>query len=159
MFTRSKIKWLGTIILAGILLTLAMVGGNWGTSYSASASVDAPPYIDSIDPFAVQAGSPYIVVIISGGNFGTVRDDVRVRLTGDGVDVMLEPMVVLPDGLSVAIDGPYLEVPRLYTVTVVKSTEHTVPTIPTIPPEDEVSNPIPFLVYEPLFQYLPVINK
>ena len=159
MFTRSKIKWLGTFILAGILLTLAMVGGNWGTSYSASAYVDAPPYIDSIDPFAVQAGSPYIVVIISGGNFGTDRDSIRVRLTGDGVDDMLEPLVVLPDGLSVAIDAPYLEVPRSYTITVVKSIYHTIPTIPTIPPSDEVSNPIPFLVYEPLFLYLPVINK
>jgi hypothetical protein len=132
MFTRSKIKWLGTFILAGILLTLAMVGGNWGTSYSASASVDAPPYIDSVEPFAVQAGSPYIVVIISGGNFGTDRNSIRVRLTGGGVDVMLEPMVVLPDGISLAIDAPYLEVPRLYTLMVVKSTKHTVPTFTSL---------------------------
>ncbi len=111
------------------------------------------------NPFAVQAGSPYIVVVITGGNFGTDRNSVRVRLIGDGVDVMVEPIVVLLDGISLAIDAPYLELPRLYTLTVVKSTKQTVPTIPTIPPVDEASNPIPLVVYEPLFLYLPVINK
>ena len=50
MLATSKIKWFGSIILAGILLVLALMGGNWGTNYSASASVNAAPVINSIQP-------------------------------------------------------------------------------------------------------------
>lgn len=157
MITTNKIKWFGSIILAGIILTLAMTGGKWGTSYSASASVDAIPVIDFIDPSSVLAGSPYIIMIINGENFGDM-DDTRVRLTAVGFDEILPPLTVLPDGISVVIPAELLIEPKLYTVTVVKSTVNTVPTIP-ITPWDEESNPVPFTVYEGQHIYLPLINK
>jgi hypothetical protein len=160
MFTTSKIKWFGTVIVAGILLLLAMLGGKWGTSYAADASINAAPYIDNIVPSAVPAGSPYIIMIISGGNFGTLADTrVRLKADEDGYDDLLLPLQVLPDGISVIISTDLLVVPKLYTVTVVKSTSGTVPTIPTIPPWDEVSNPVPFTVFEPTGIYLPIISK
>ena len=43
MLATSKIKWFGSIILAGTLLVLALMGGKWGTIYSASASVNVAP--------------------------------------------------------------------------------------------------------------------
>lgn len=157
MLATSKIKWFGSIILAGILLALALMGGNWGTNYTASASVNAAPFIESIYPSVVPAGSPDTTMIISGANFGNTTDT-RVRLTGVGVDLLLTPLQVIPDGISVSIMANLLVVPNLYIVTVVKTTSGTVPTIP-FPPGMEVSNPVPFTVYEPLFTYLPLIYK
>ena len=69
MPTTSKLKWFGTIILAGILLGLGLIGGTWGTDYSASASVNAPPIIEYIIPEVVPYGSPDIRMIIHGFNF------------------------------------------------------------------------------------------
>ena len=158
MFTKSKLKWFGSIILAGTLLVLALMGGKWGTTYAADSSINAAPYIDYIVPSEVQAGSPYFMMIIFGENFGTL-ENTRVRLTAIGYDEMLPPTQVLPDGISVVIAADLLVVPKLYTVMVVKSTYGTIPTIPTIPPWDETSNPVPFTVYEPQYIHLPIIYK
>jgi TRAP-type C4-dicarboxylate transport system permease small subunit len=52
MLTTSKVKWFGSILLASILLILALIGGKWGTDYSASASVNATPIIQI--PFSIS---------------------------------------------------------------------------------------------------------
>jgi hypothetical protein len=155
MFTTPKIKWFGSIVLAGTLLVVALMGGKWGTTYSASASVNVAPVIVSIDPSAVPAGSPDTTMIIIGSNFGDMTDT-RVRLTGIGVDLLIEPLEVLPDGLSVIIPDTLLTAPTLYIITVVKSTPHSIPTIP-ITPWDEESNPVPFFVYGVSNLHLPII--
>ena len=157
MYSTSKIKWFGSIILASIILILALMGGEWGTNYSASAAVNVPPYIVSIDPSAVLAGSPYKVMVITGQSFGDMTDT-RVRLTAVGYDDILAPLLVFPDAISVVIPAALLIEPKVYTVTVVMSTADTVPTIP-ITPWDEESNPVPFTVYEGQFHYLPIINR
>ena len=73
MFSSLKIKWFASIILAGIFLALGMMGGNWGTSYAADASVNLAPVIDKITPSSAPVGSsPYVVVIIDGSGFGTI---------------------------------------------------------------------------------------
>ena len=50
MSVTSKIKWLASIVLAAVLLTLALMGGKWGTSYTANAGVYVAPIIDVIRP-------------------------------------------------------------------------------------------------------------
>ena len=158
MFAPSKIKWLGSIALAGVLLTLAFFGGTWGTNYSARASVNIAPIIESLTPASVLAGSPDTVVIISGSNFGDIGNT-RVRLQGNGVDIMVEPLEVLPDGISVIISDTLLVDPTLYIVTVVTSNADTVPIIPIQPPWDEESNQVPFFVYGASYILLPIINN
>src|SRR4030042_5016590 len=116
MFATSKMKVLGSIILAGPFLVLAVLGGNWGTSYSASASVAAAPYIASIIPSAVPAGSPETTIIISGSNFGNLNDT-RVRLSGIGIDELLTPTSVIQGGISVRIPAALLTQPNLYILT------------------------------------------
>ena len=49
--------------------------------------------------------------------------------------------------------------PKLYTVYVVMSIPGTVPTDPFDPAWDELSNPVPFTVYEPVYQYLPIVVR
>ena len=158
MLATYKIKWYGSLILAGVLLTLALTGGKWGTTYSARASVAVAPHIDSIIPSLVPAGSPDIVLIITGSNFGD-STDTRVRLVENEVDILLEPLQVLPDGISVIIADTLLVDPTLYSITVVKSTKHTIPTIPILPPWDEESNPASFFVYGPSFIHLPIVTN
>jgi hypothetical protein len=157
MLATSKIKWFGSIILAGILLVLALIGGNWGTSYSANASVAAAPIITSIRPPAVLAGSGNTIIIISGSNFGSLITPIQVRLTMLGIDRLLTPLQVLPNGISVIIPADLLTVPAVYTLTVLKSNLGTIPTIPT-PPDVEISNPLPFMVYKEAF-YHPIIFR
>jgi hypothetical protein len=156
MVNTSKIKWFGSIILAGTLLALALMGGKWGTDFSVNAGINLVPYIESITPSSVPAGSPYIIMIISGSGFGDMLDT-RVRLTTEGFDELFEPLQVLPDGISVMIPAQLLLEPKVYTVTVVWSSVHTIPELP--PTEwDEESNPKPFTVFNP-FTYLPIITN
>jgi hypothetical protein len=157
MFTTSKIKWIGTIFLAGIILVLALMGGKWGTSYAAEAGVNAAPIIYDIDPNAVPPGIEDRVIIINGANFGDINNT-GVRLVGTGIDIILEPDFVIPDGISVTIPAYLLAVPKLYILTVVKSNFPSIPTVP-ITPWDEESNQVSFKVYNPHFTYLSVIVK
>jgi hypothetical protein len=158
MFSSSKLTWYGSLSLAGIFLVLGMMGGKWGTSYVASASVNAVPVIDYIVPPSVPAGSSNIIMIIGGSGFGDIFNT-AVYLTAIGYEDVLTPYQVLTDGISVSIPADLLDVPKLYTVYVVWSNADTIPTIPLVPPWDEVSNPVPFTVYNPIYQYLPIITK
>jgi len=159
MLATSKIKWLGSIILAGILLVLAMMGGNWGTTYAADNSVNVAPIITSLIPSAIRVGSPDTVVIVIGSEFGDILDT-RVRLVGNGVDQIIEETLqVIKNGISIRIPANLLASPNLYILTVIKSSKHTIPTIPIWPPFDEVSNSITLTVYTPLFTYLPCIKR
>jgi hypothetical protein len=157
MSETSKIKWVGSIVLAGTLLVMALLGGNWGTNYSASASALALPHIDSIIPSAVPAGSPDTIMIIIGSNFGNVNDT-AVRLKGITIDEIILPQQVLPNGISVNIPSTYLTDPALYIVTVVKSTLPSIPTVP-ITPWDQESNQVSFSVFAAQFIHLPFIHK
>jgi hypothetical protein len=159
MFKASKIKWFGSIVLAGILLILALFGGEWGTNYTASASVYVAPVINYIDPSAVQVGSPDISMEIWGSNFGNLVDT-RVRLVGGGIDQLFAPIIAGPTRIVITIPALLLDQPALYTLTVIKSKIGTIPTIPTIPnpPNDEISNPALFRVFEPSM-YLPLMYK
>ena len=161
MLTTSKIKWLGSIILAGTLLVLAMMGGNWGTSYAADNSVNVAPTITSIIPSLIRVGSASKVVIVVGTDFGDIKDT-RVRLVGNGVDQIIEETLqVIETGISIRIPATLLAVPTSYTLTVIKSSiHHTIPTIPLWPPPyDEVSNSLTLTVYTPVFTYLPCIKR
>ena len=159
MLTNSKIKWLGSIILAGILLVLAMMGGKWGTSYAADDNVNAAPIITAIIPSVIKVGSPDTVVIVVGSDFGNMGDT-RVRLVGNGVDqIVEETLQVIPNGISIRIPAALLAGPNLYTLTVIKSSKNTIPTIPLWPPYDEVSNGITLTVYVPQLTYLPCIKR
>jgi hypothetical protein len=159
MYSSMKLKWFVSITLAGILLVLGLMGGNWGITYAANDKVNAAPIIDRIQPSAVRVGSPYIVMIIHGENF--MNDGfTRVKLTATGFEEMLEsPQQVLPDGIGQVILPDLLDEPKLYTLTVVHSTANTVPTIPIVPIKDEESNPVLFSVYVPQYAYLSIIHK
>jgi hypothetical protein len=155
MFNAPKIKWFGSIILAGTLLILALLGGKWETTYSASAGVNLTPFIESVTPSSVPEGSSDFIMIISGSGFGDMTDT-RVRLTAVGFDELFEPLQVLPDEIRVVIPAELLTEPKLYTVTVVWSTVHTIPVVP--PTEwDEESNPKPFTVFIPF--YIPIMSS
>jgi len=161
MSATNKIKWLGSIILAGALLVLAMMGGTWGTTYTVDASVNAEPYIESIDPAGVYAGSPNRLIIISGTDYGNLNNT-GVRLLGDTSDSLLYPLEsISPLQIKVLIPSELLVEPTLYILTVIKSLTEYPPTIPTVPdpPEEEISNPVPFTVYVGQFNYLPFISR
>jgi hypothetical protein len=156
MLTKTKIKWGVSIILAGILLALALVGGQWGTSYAANDGISAVPHINFIVPSAVKAGSPATLVFISGTDFGTT-DDTGVRLVGDGVDEILDAFVTA-NGIWVDIKADYLLNPITYQLSVVMSTVHSSPTTP-ITPWDVESNAVPFRVYTAHYIYLPIVTR
>lgn len=151
MLAISKNKWLGTIFLAGVLLVLAVVGGKWGTNYTANASVNVAPIIDYIDPSRVPEGSPNTILLINGANFGGLTDT-YVRLTGIGVDVLLAPVAISPTAINVLIPAYLLAAPNLYTITVIKVSGGTVPI-------EEPSNPVDFTVYEVLEYFFPIIYR
>jgi hypothetical protein len=157
MVATSKIKWLGSIILAGTLLVLALLGGKWGTTYSAKADVCEAPVINSISPSSIPTGSPDTTMVITGSQFGNMTDT-RVRLTGIGFDQAFVPLQVLPEGISVIIPNTNLVDPIMYLVTVIKSCPGTIPTIP-ITPYDLESNPVPFFVIGASFIHLPIITN
>jgi hypothetical protein len=149
MLATPKIKWFVSIILAATLLVLALIGGKWGTTYTASANVYAAPFITSIVPSTVPAGSPAILLVINGSNFGNVTDT-RVRLRGSGVDELFIPATITQGRITVAIRADLLDVPIAYILTVEKTIGGTIPGV-------EISNPVPFTVFEPLFYYLPIV--
>jgi hypothetical protein len=150
MFTTTKLKWLGTMILAGILLVLTFMGGEWGTNYSASAQVNASPIIQSIDPAIIPIKAPDTLMIIRGFNFGTLANT-RVWLTETGNRHELSPSAVIPREIRVTIPRDMLAVPTQYQVQVAIYTNGTVP-------GDQLSNPVFFLVYSPV-TYYPLILK
>lgn len=154
MLTTNKIKWLGTLTIAGVLLILALIGGDWGTTYAADLSALQAPRIDSIEPPGVKVGSPYQIILIRGADFGDVVDT-RVRLSGTNYDQMFPPVTIFPDYIYVMVPEYFFTQPEKFIVTVVRSTTHTVPTIPTIVPPDLVSNKVFFNVFLPLF--LPIV--
>jgi len=156
MFTTNKIKWLGTLTLAVVLLVLALIGGNWGTTFAADLSALQAPRIDSIEPKGIKVGSPKIWILIRGANFGD-SVDTRVRLSGMNYDEMIEPFTIFPDYIYIEAETKFFSQPETYIITVVRSTSHTIPTIPTIDPIDLVSNKVDFTVFIP--NYLPVISK
>ena len=155
MLATSKIKWLASIVLAVILLIQSLLGGNWGTNYSANAGVNAVPHIDSIVPNFALAGEPDKLVLINGSGLGTI-DITRVRITGLGVDQLITPITVLEDGISMVIPDTLLTDPTLYIITVVESITNTIPTLP--PTEWDVeSNPLPFFVYGASYLLMPLM--
>ena len=158
MSATTKIKWSGSIILAGALLVLAMTGGTWGTTYAADPSLNAAPIIESINPSETYAGSPDCPIKIYGANFGNLSDT-RVRITGIGVDQIARPDAISPGKISVVITDTLLIEPTFYIVTVVKSTLPSIPTIPLEPKWDQESNQIIFTVYEGKTNYLPFISR
>ncbi len=159
MISTARVKWLVSILLAACVLVLALLGGKWGTSYAAENSLALAPHIDRIQPAAVRVGSPDVVMIVTGSGF-EINKNPRVRLTTPLTDVVLAaPLQILPNALSQLIPGSYFTEPITYTLTVVQSNPGTVPTIPIDPDYDEVSNPVPFKVYEPLLIYISLVHK
>jgi hypothetical protein len=156
MLTKTRIKWGVSIILAGILLALALSGGQWGTSYAANDGIAAVPHINFIVPSAVKAGSPATLVFISGTDFGTT-DDTGVRLVGNGTDEIFRAFVT-SSGIWVTISADYLLNPINYQLSVVMSTVHSSPTTP-VTPWDVESNTVPFRVYIAKYIYLPIVRR
>jgi hypothetical protein len=162
MFETTRIKWLGSIVLAGILLVLAMAGGTWGTSFAANGVLNEPPVINYIVPAALAAGSPDSVMIIVGSEFGESELEIRVWLKGIGSEYLFAPLSVINTGISVNLPAVMLAVPNTFIVTVIKSHIGTIPTIPTSPDPplyDHLSNSVPFEVFEAGYSYLPIISK
>jgi hypothetical protein len=78
-----KSRWLASIFLAGLLLTPAGMGGEWGMKYEARAALEPNPHIDFILSSYARVGSPSFLMVIGGSNFGT-QIDTAVRLVGNG---------------------------------------------------------------------------
>jgi hypothetical protein len=159
MTAPSKYKWLASLILGGILLVLAGMGGKQETTYAAEAGINATPVIYNIYPTKAPVGSANVMMIISGVNFGEVKDFIRVWIKDPTHNYIAVPIQVIDTGLSVMIPDILLVAPDTYTITVVKSNGLSVPTVPPDPVYDQVSNPATFFVYQPLHGYLPLIRK
>ena len=159
MSAASKSKWIISIVLGSLLLVLALIGGKWQVSYAADASLNAAPVITNIHPSKVPAGSGNVIMIISGANFGTIEDFIRVLIQDQDHDYLAAPIEVLDMGLSVVITDTLLVDPNLYHITVLKSNGQSVPTNPPNPTWDQVSNTVDFLVYEVRYGFLPILEK
>ena len=159
MLTVSKYKWIASLILGGILLFLAMIGGEWQATYAADASVNQAPEIDYISPVEVPAGSGNITMVIGGAYFGGSEDFIRVWIRDATHDEMLAPETVIDTGISVVIPDTLLVNPTIYTITVVKSNGQSIPPNPPNPVYDQVSNSKDFRVYQTQYVYLPTILK
>ena len=159
MVSPGYIKWIGSILIAGLMLILGLTGGNWGTSYAADGGINTTPIIDHIQPERVPVGTPWLLLFISGSDFD-INEKARVMLTTPGGDVILaEPYVTLPDAIYQYIPGDYFLEPTVYLLSVVQSDINTIPTIPIIPIHDEVSNAVQFIVYNAELVYIPIITK
>lgn len=158
MLTKPRFRWLISLILGGVLLLMALMGGNWGSDYSARASIDANPVIDYIVPSLIPAGSPDTVIIIGGSNFGNIYNT-RVRIKGDSQDKMLKPKYIISTGISVNITDTLMVNPTVYELRVYRSDYYTIPSIPTFPEWDKSSNPVNLTVYEPIPVFLPIIKR
>ncbi len=150
MFTTSKVKWFGSILLAAILLILALTGSKWGTTYAASASINATPIIQDIFPEIVTVGSPDITMVINGLYFGTLADT-KVWLYERGVPQELDPVSVNANQITVTIPANLLDAPHIYLVQVVVYVSDTVPV-------GNYSNLVPFSIWSP-DTYLPIMHK
>ena len=159
MLTASRTKWIASLILGGILVVLALVGGKWQTTYAADAGVNQVPVIDHIYPSKAPAGSDNLVMIIMGSNFGQVEDFIRVWLEDADHNYTAAPIEVIDTALSVVITDTLMVAPDFYSIRVVKSNGLSVPTIPPDPIYDQVSNAVEFEVYAPLRIFLPVMDK
>jgi hypothetical protein len=160
MFASSKNKWLVSLVLAGILLALSLLGGKWGTTYAADNSVNANPVINFIVPDHVPAGViANVPMYINGANFGIVSDT-AVRIQGNGIDKVFNQEISYIDAhdIYLTIGYAYFLNPTIYNITVVMSTAHTMPTIP-ITGWDLESNAVPLIVFTPLSQFIPLVNK
>ena len=159
MLSASKYKWIASVVLGGILIFLAMIGGEWKATYAADASVNQDPVINYISPVQVPAGSASKTMVIGGTNFGTSEDFIRVWIHDASHDYTAAPINVLIDGISVVITDTLMVSPTLYTIRVVISNGQSIPAVPPWIPFDQFSNPVDFLVYQPVYQYLPRIEK
>ncbi len=159
MLTAPKYKWIASLILGGILIFLAMIGGEWQATYAADAGINQVPSIDYISPVQVPAGSGNKTMVIGGADFGGSEDFIRVWIRDATHDEMLPPETVIDTGISVVISNALLVNPTMYSITVVKSNGQSIPPNPPNPVYDLVSNSKDFLVYETQYIYLPVIRK
>jgi hypothetical protein len=159
MTTTMKYKWIVSLALGGVLLVVAMMYGNGQTTYAADPGLNAAPVIDQIFPNQVKAGSGDTAMIISGSNFGTTEDFIRIWLADTGNDYKIAPITVIDTGISLVITDTLLVNPVVYTLKVVKSNGLSVPMVPPWIPYDQVSNALDFVVYAPEYIYLPIINK
>lgn len=163
MLPSNKIRWVGGFALAGFLLILTFLGGDWGTMDKANAGVNDAPIVYSIYPDKTAGGIVHnVIVIISGANFGNL-EDTAVRIRNASVDAIVDPLTITPDGkgISLVIKYMYLMTPTVYDITVVKSTI-TPPTVPTIPLtfwDQESTPPVTFTVFPPNYIYLPIVSR
>lgn len=158
MTKTSKFKWIGGIILAGILLSLGLLGGDWWTSSTLSASAHPYPNINQIIPSSVPVGSIDKVIIISGTIVGN-EDDTRIRFVSNGSNYLLKPIQVYAYGISVAVPNTLMTEATVYTVSVIVSDVGTIPTIPLWPGIDLPSNELKFTVFVPKEYFLPITLK
>jgi hypothetical protein len=160
MPTSSKYKWIISLIVGGIVLALALMGGKWQFSYAADGGVNAAPHIDHITPSEVPAGSGNVMLIISGANFGESKDFIRVWIKDTEHNYRAAPVSVFgTTSISVVITDTLLVEPNLYSIAVVQSNGYSIPPIPPNPIYDQVSNFVDFVVYPVKYQYLPISFK
>jgi hypothetical protein len=158
MITSSKVKWYGSILLAGIFIILALLGGNWGTSYSASASVNPDPIIQYISPVLVPIGSPDTPMDIYGLNFEPMVDT-KVWISNNCVVIPgrdcgsreFAPVDISPTHISIIVPADMFEAPSIWIVQVVIYVGQTIPT-------GNYSNPAVLGVWSP-DTYLPITHK
>jgi hypothetical protein len=157
MLTKTRIKWGVSIILAGILLILALIGSKWGTTYAANIEDNPVPSINFIVPDKIASGSPDRMIFISGANFDSGYT--RVRIVGNGIDKIVDnDGYYYPNSIWVTVPSDLLMNPTTYDITVVVSygDPRSIPTIP-VTPWDVESNLIPVEVYEVFHTYLPIM--
>jgi hypothetical protein len=157
MFTKTRIKWGVTIIMAGVILVLSLLGGKWGTTYAADSGVSVAPSIDYIIPTAVKAGSPSTILVIAGSNWGDFHNT-AVRILGNGIDEIIIPFAITSTRIWITVPFTMLVSPTTYNISVVMSTGNTLPTIP-FTPWDVESLPVTFTVYTPILTYLPLVCR
>jgi len=153
MLTKNSTKWGVSIILAGILLALTFIGGNWGTTFAANDIDDYFPVIDYIYPEKILAGSPDTQLVVIGSGFGN-SSNTAVKVGADEVFYGY----VTETGILVNLPSRLFVNPITYDVSVVMSNPDTLPTIP-ITPWDVESNAVPLKVVEAQSIYLPIVLK
>ncbi len=159
MSNPSRTKWIASLILGGILIALALLGGKWQATYAADAAVNQDPVIDQIYPDAVPAGSGDTVLIITGSNFGGTPDFIRIWIADATHNYTAAPKGIMNTVVSVVITDTLLVAPDNYTIRVVKSNGLSIPSIPPWIPYDQVSNRVDFVVFAPQFIFLPVMDR
>ena len=158
MSRATKYRWVVSLSLGGILLVIALIGGNWQTSYAADSGLNTAPIIDYIDPEQTKVGSGTTPMIIYGSNFGEIESNIRIWLSDQVNNYTIAPYHLGDSWISLYIPDPLLSSPVTYTLKVVKSNGLSIPTVPpTI--YDTTSNAVNFLVYTAKFIYLPITKK